>query len=214
MIVQRCWTLASFRSWAHTVVNSPLTIAVWHQATPFCYLLLLPSKQNTSKFYQEPKWQLLAREARSSFQQSVPSVGQYRPNDRNHVEVIWFLFHFNHQSQRKTNNVHVSQLSSVVCFTPGCLGRDRTTNVASVVSRNDASEFLSFQFVHFLFSQTTKMENNRRVDPASLCDLDKERSPGSLISAEEQTASSLAQSFYGISFGLILAQTRRCSLPL
>lgn len=34
----------------------------------------------------------------------------------------------------------------------------------------------------FLLSKTTKMENNRRVIPASLCDLDKESSSGSQTS--------------------------------
>lgn len=50
------------------------------------------------------------------------------PKCRTHVEVIWFLFHFNRQSRRKTKNVHVPhgaaavQMSSVaVCFSPGCL---------------------------------------------------------------------------------------------
>lgn len=36
-----------------------------------------------------------------------------------------------------------------------------------------------FCFSLFLLSETTKMENNRRAIPASLCDLDKELYPGS-----------------------------------
>lgn len=63
---------------------------------------------------------------------------------------------------------------------PLCLGRAGTTNAAFVAGRNEASAFPSLQFVpFFLLSQIAKMENNRRVGPASLCDLDRERSPGS-----------------------------------
>lgn len=90
---------------------------------------------------------------------------------------------------------------------PLCLGSTcgQDTIVASVVKRKDGLEFPSFQFVpfSFLLSKTTKMENNRRVIPASLRDLDKERRSGTQTSkavfrtrAEEQKASSfLAQSF-------------------
>lgn len=56
------------------------------------------------------------------------------------------------------------------------------TIVASVVERKDGSEFPSVQFVPFLLWRITKMENNRRVGPALLCNLDKERSSGSQTS--------------------------------
>lgn len=217
MIVQRRWNLASFHTWAHAqngvVGNSPQTIAVWHQATPFCSLLLLPTKQNASKFYPEPQtWELTASGKGGGEQLSAERslCWAVSPKCRNHVEVVWFLFHFNHQSQRKTNNVHVPRRAaavlpcSMLCLTPGCLsarvGTGRQTLPLWSAATMPQSSCL--QFVHFLLSQTTKMENNRRVGPASLCDLDKERSPGSLtskwgflISAEEQTASSsVAQS--------------------
>lgn len=129
MIVQRRWNLASFHTRAHAqngvVGNSPQTIAVWHQATPFCSLLLLPTKQNASKFYLEPQtWELTASGKGGGEQLSAERSLWWAvsPKCRNHVEVVWFLFHFNHQSQRKTNNVHVP---------PGCLsawvGTERQT---------------------------------------------------------------------------------------
>lgn len=39
-----------------------------------------------------------------------------------------------------------------------------------------------FSLSPFLLSQITKLENNRRVGPAFLCDLDRELSPSSLSS--------------------------------
>lgn len=49
------------------------------------------------------------------------------------------------------------QLSGVVCFTPGCLSVwAGTGQQTSVVCRNDASEFLSFQFVQFFIITDNK----------------------------------------------------------
>lgn len=81
------------------------------------------------------------------------------PKCWNHVEVIWFLFHFNHQSQRKPSNMDVPSLAkqlpcswAVWCALrqdASLSGSGQETNVASDGGSNDASEFLSFQFVHF-----------------------------------------------------------------
>lgn len=79
---------------------------------------------NFTRNRRHEKWRLLVREATSSERSLCWAVS---PKCRNHVEVIWFLFRFNRQSQRKRNNMHVPhgaaavQLSSVVCFTPACL---------------------------------------------------------------------------------------------
>lgn len=74
------------------------------------------------------------------------------------------------------------------------------TIVASVVKIKNGLESPSFHFIlSFSLSETTKMENNRRVIPASLWDLDKERSSAfkSLpdLSRGAHASSFLAQSF-------------------
>lgn len=52
----------------------------------------------------------------------------------------------------------------------------------------------------FLLPKTTKMENNRRVGPASLCDLDKERSSAFKSSLPDLSRGANASSFLAQSF--------------
>lgn len=135
------------------VVNSPQTIAA------LLFALRLPTKHKVRSSGPGRRVGISPRQRRQ--------------------EGIWFLFVPGRRTKRRA--AAAVQPSRMARFTSGCLfvwaGPGQQTR-AFVAGRSGASAFPSLQFVpFFLLWQITKMENNRRVGPASLCDLDREPSP-------------------------------------
>lgn len=203
MIVQRRWNLASFHGRAHAECcggkqssdNSGL--ASGHSVLLFDFL----KKQKHQQIFTGGN---RGRERRQVLKRSRAPLGHHGSSG---TEGIWFLFVRGRRIKRRSL---AEQLASSSLSGPGrdnkrglCGGEERCLRVP-----------VSSVCPLFLLSQITKLENNRRVGPASLCDLDRELSPSSLSSkkglpdfrpgSKRPHLPWHSRSSHGISFGLTL----------